>query len=351
MADFIEIGGAKVGRSERTLLVGEIGINHNGDVALARRLIESAADLGLDAVKFQSFAADRLLVESEGAGAGAAGGVDKQQMDYARSLELGPSVMSDLKKHAEDRGLLFLSTPCDPDSARELGEMGVKAVKVASMDQVDALVLKAVARMGVPVIASTGMSTLEEIRRAVSMLEEEGAVDIALLHCVAVYPAPMASLNLRFIGRLYDEFSMPVGFSDHTAGVEAAPLAVAAGACIIEKHFTLDRDMEGPDHKASLDPEGMKALVESVRAAEIALGKGDRVLSAEEKANAAAMRKSLVFSRDLRAGARLAMDDIAARRPACGVSPMSYGDFLGRALVRDVRKNERLEERQFEPLQ
>ena len=340
----VTIGDSVIGPGEPTFIIGEIGVNHNGDVNLARQLIDAGAAAGLDAVKFQSFKTERLLVR----GTSKTGyqlettGVRGDQYAMLEPLELTAAEMDELRGYTEDRGLAFLSTPYDPGSARELEEIGVRAFKISSADIVDAFLLNAVAETGMPVILSTGMSELDDIKKAMAVLERGGSRDIVLLHCVSMYPTPRAQLNLRFINALYEAFGCPVGFSDHTKGIEAAPLAVAAGACVIEKHFTLDREMEGPDHRSSLDPKEMALLVEGVRSAEGMLGESRKCLYPAELENAELMRKSLVFSMDLPEGTRIKYEHFTAKRPADGIPPMEYEEFLGRVLNRDVVMDEQV---------
>lgn len=353
MGRVVELSGRPVGRGESIFLIGEIGVNHNGDVGIARKLIDSADELGLDAVKFQSFRAERLVLKGTSKTDYQLNttGVEGDQFGMLKSLELSQGEIHELMGYAENKGLVFICTPYDPLSAGELAEIGIKVIKISSADLVDALLLRAVAAARVPVILSTGMSGLEDTRRAVNLLEREGVQDIILLHCVSMYPTPEQALNLRFIEVLYDTFDYPVGFSDHTMGSAASPLAVAAGACVIEKHFTLDSDMEGPDHRASLDPDGMRVLVERVRAAEKMLGTSEKEIAVVEQANADLMRKSLVFAQDLPAGTILTYEHLAAKRPATGVSPMEYENFVGLKLARDVKMDELLIEELFRPLE
>lgn len=350
MKPFVEVARRRIGPGEAVFIVAEIGVNHNGDVSLAEALIDSAASAGADAVKFQSFSADSLVRRGTSMApyqrASTVGEADQYEM--LASLELSIADMARLKRRCDDKGLVFISTPFDPRSARELAGIGVQAIKVSSADLTDALLLEAVAEARVPLILSTGMSEMEDIRRALRFTGERGADEVVLLHCVSSYPTPEEELNLRFIKTLQDEFGCPTGFSDHTAGITAAPLAVAAGACLVEKHVTLDRSMKGPDHVASLEPDEMRAMVEGVRAAERMLGAEDREPGPEEIRNAGYARKSLVFAASLPAGTSLDLSHLAAKRPADGVSPMEYGSFLGRILAKPVSKDDLVREELFE---
>lgn len=350
MKPFVEVARRRIGPGEAVFIVAEIGVNHNGDVGIAEALIDSAVSAGVDAVKFQSFRADSLLRRGTSLApyqrASSVGEADQYEM--LASLELSITDLAGLKRRCDEKGLVFISTPFDPRSARELAGIGVQAIKVSSADLTDALLLEAVAEARVPLILSTGMSDMEDIRRALRFTGELGVDEVVLLHCVSSYPTPPEELNLRFIRTLQDEFACPAGFSDHTAGIAAASLAVAAGACLVEKHVTLDRTMNGPDHAASIEPDEMRSLVECVRAAERMLGAKDREPGLDEMRNAEYARKSLVFAEALPAGTSLDLSHLAAKRPADGVSPMEYSRFLGMVLAKPVSKDELVREELFE---
>jgi N,N'-diacetyllegionaminate synthase len=345
----VEVAGRRIGPGEAVFIVAEVGVNHNGDVVLAEALVDSAATAGADAVKFQSFSADELVRRGTPMAPyqRAADGVDCDQYAMLASLELGIGDMAHLKRRCDDKGLVFISTPFDPRSARELAGIGVQAIKVSSADLTDALLLEAAAALRVPLILSTGMSGIEDVRKALDFTSERSVEEVVLLHCVSAYPAPEDELNLRFIKTLQDEFGCPTGFSDHTAGIIAAPLAVAAGACLVEKHVTLDRLMQGPDHGASLEPDELRALVEGVRAAERMLGAACKEPGPEEIRNAEFALKSLVFAASLPAGTKVEISHLSAKRPADGVSPMEYESFLGRVLARPVVKDELVRDELF----
>ncbi|MBU1671417.1 MAG: N-acetylneuraminate synthase family protein [Actinobacteria bacterium] len=340
----VSIGGRAVSGDEPAFLVGEIGVNHNGDLELARRLIDAAAGAGLDAVKFQLFEAEALVLRGTpktGYQLETTGGAE-DQLEMLRALELGAEELDALKRHATGLGLAFICTPYSPSSARALAEIGVAAIKIGSADLSDALLLDEAAATGLPIILSTGLATLAEVGGAVERLTGTGACEIALLHCVSKYPADPCDLNLRYIHALEEAFMRPVGFSDHTLGTDAAPLAVAAGACIIEKHFTLDRGMEGPDHRSSLDPAEMAELVRRVRAAELMLGRPVKELTDQEAANAGLMKRSLVFATDLPAGTLLEAAHLAAKRPSGGVPPGELEQYMGRVLAVSVSRDQQL---------
>jgi len=344
MTACVQIAGRRVGEGEPVFIIGEIGVNHNGDAAIARDLIDAGIQAGLDAVKFQSFRADEVAVADapKAAYQVETTGGEASQLQMLKQLELLPEEMAGLKRYCSERGIIFISTACDRKSAGDLIAMGVPALKVGSADLTNGPVLKECAKGGVPLILSTGLATLAEIGRSLRFVRGEGVDEILLMHCVTMYPAPLSHLNLRFIRTLQREFDCPVGFSDHTGGTEAAPAAVAAGACAIEKHFTLDKRMEGPDHKASLEPAQLKVMVEKIRSSEEMLGDPLREVSAGELENLPLVRRSLVFDRDLPSGTRLEYEHLAAKRPAGGVDPMEFDSYVGRVLNRDVRRDERV---------
>jgi N,N'-diacetyllegionaminate synthase len=344
MRTAVEIAGRRIGEGAPVFIIGEIGVNHNGDAATARDLIDAGIQAGLDAVKFQSFHAGEVAAPDapKAAYQVETTGGEQSQLEMLKQLELSGEEMAGLNRYCEERGIIFISTACDPRSAGELIAMGVPALKIGSADLTNGLILKECAKGGVPLILSTGLATVAEIERSLRFVRDEGVDEILLMHCITMYPAPPSQLDLRFIRTLAGEFDCPVGFSDHTAGSAAAPVAVAAGACAIEKHFTLDTDMEGPDHRASLEPAELKAMVEKIRYAEQMLGKAVRQVSSGELENLPLVRRSLVFAGDLPVGTRLEYEHLAAKRPGGGVNPMEFNDYVGKVLNRDVRRDEQV---------
>ncbi|MBI3456368.1 MAG: N-acetylneuraminate synthase [Candidatus Rokubacteria bacterium] len=328
----LELSGRQIGPGRPCFLIAEAGVNHNGDVALAKRLIEAAAEAGADAVKFQTFRSERLVSPTarKAAYQAAATGAQESQLDMIRRLELPAEAYSDLKRHCEARGVLFLSTPFDEESADLLDTLGVAAFKIPSGEVTNPVLLAHVGRKGKPVILSTGMSTLEEVAAAVATLRQAGAQGIAVLHCVSSYPADPADANLRAMATLAEACHVPVGYSDHTPGIEVALAAAALGACVIEKHLTLDRTLPGPDHRASLEPAQFSALVRGVRIIESALGDGRKRPRPSEADTAAVARRSLVAARDLPAGATLTEDALAILRPGTGLAPSLRARVVGR---------------------
>lgn len=314
---------------EKVYIVAEAGVNHNGSLSLAKQLVESAAKAGVDAVKFQSFVAEsgisinapkadyqlKLTNHSE------------SQIEMIKRLELSAEAHVELIDHCRQHGVDFLSTACDLDSVALLERLNQSAYKIASCDIVNIPVIRAVAKQGKKVFLSTGMATLGEIERAVSELENHGTNDIILLHCTTEYPCPINEVNLRKINTLQSAFNLPVGFSDHSEGISAAVASIAMGAVMVEKHFTLDRKMEGPDHTASIDPQGLKELVQSIREVEQALGKSKFIPSPAEKRNLPIMRRKIVAVRNIKMGEVFDLKNVGFKRAEGGITP-DYCDFI-----------------------
>ena len=323
-------------------LIAEAGVNHNGDLDLARRLVDAAADAGADAVKFQTFRTDALV--SEGAPKAryqveTTGGGESQRAMLTR-LELSREAHAALRDRAVRRGLVFFSTPFDEASADLLAELGVELLKVPSGEVTNLPLLRHLAAKRRPILLSTGMCTLEEVATAVDTLRAAGDPPLAILHCVSAYPAPAADTNLRAMDTLRARFDVPVGLSDHTLGIEIALAAVARGAAVLEKHLTLDRALPGPDHRASLEPADFAALVRGARAIEAALGDGIKRPMPSELDTRAVARRSLVAARALPAGHRLTREDIAVKRPGSGIPPGELDNVVGRRLARAVAVDE-----------
>lgn len=351
--------------SAKVFVIAEAGVNHNGSVALAEKLIEAAADAGADAVKFQSFRAESLVSPSA---ARAAYQVRNQpgaqsQLEMLRKLELTEAEQARLSRHADARGIEFMSTPFDLRSLEFLvREIKVARLKIGSGEITNGPLLLRAAQSGLPLILSTGMSTLEDIDAALRLIafgaassgEPAGRASfmrsdtaalkgrVTLLHCTSDYPAAMADLNLRAIETLRSRFGLPVGFSDHSLGITAPVIAAALGAAVIEKHFTLDRGLEGPDHRASLEPAELRAMVAAVREVPKALGSAEKGPTAPELATRAVARRSLVAARAIRKGTKLAAGDLEAKRPGTGISPLEYWDLIGTVADRDYDKDELL---------
>jgi N-acetylneuraminate synthase len=333
----VRIGGRSVGEGSPTFVVAEAGVNHNGDLDLARRLVDAAAAAGADAVKFQTFRTDALVTrDAPKAGYQTETTGDGGQRAMLVSLELSAGAHADLRDRSRDRGLVFFSAPFDEGSADLLDQVGVALFKVPSGEITNLPLLRHVAAKRRPIILSTGMSTLDEVARAVEVVRAAGDPPLALLHCVSAYPAPADETNLRAMDTLRARFGCPVGLSDHTLGTAVAIAAVARGAAIIEKHLTLDKALAGPDHRASLDPGEFAALVRSIREVESALGDGDKRPTRSEADTRRVARKSLVAARPIRAGERLVAADVVVKRPGTGIEPGDLARVIGRAVLRDL---------------
>jgi N,N'-diacetyllegionaminate synthase len=338
MPPLVEIAGRRIGGDEPPYLVAEAGVNHNGSWELALRLVDAAADAGAHAVKFQTFSAEALAAadaplagyQQQGAGGAAS------QVDMLRGLELSADALRACRDRATERGLVFLSTPFDLASVQLLAELGVPAFKVGSGDLTNLVLLRAVVRHGLPVILSTGMSTLVEVDAAVTDLRTHGDPPLVLLHCTSAYPADAHDANLAAMTTMRERYGVPVGYSDHTLGIAVATAAVALGAALIEKHLTLDRSLPGPDHSASLEPAELAALVVAARAAHAAKGDGVKGARPAELDVARAARRSLVVARDIAEGEVLHEDDLGALRPAGGISPLRLDDVVGRRAAHDL---------------
>jgi len=329
------LGGKPIGFSSKVFVIAEIGINHDGSVEQALKLIDAASDCGAEAVKFQTFRADRLMVATPDRLAQQTDG-SETAYEMFRRLELSWEDHRKLKDHADRRGILFLSTPFDEESADFLDALGVPAFKVASSDLTHIPLLRHIACKGRPILLSTGMSFLAEVEEAVRTLRDCGARDIVLLHCVSSYPAPPESLNLRSIQTLRDHFHLPVGFSDHSQGTLFSLIAAALGARVLERHFTLDRNAPGPDHKASLDPGDLRALTTSLDSVEASLGNGDKRPSPIEEQGRQLSRRSIVAAADIRAHETIHPWMLTFKRPAGGLCPCEVDKVIGMRARRDL---------------
>ena len=323
----------------KTLIIAEAGVNHNGDMALAKQLIDVAADAGADLVKFQTFNADRQVTQ-----AAAKADYQLQQTDQAetqhamlRRLELSEAMHHALIAHCATRGIGFFSTGFDIPSLDLLRGLGQKLFKIPSGEITNLPYLRHVGQWGGPLSLSTGMATLGDIEAALDALVRSGAAlsEITVLHCTTEYPTPMVDVNLRAMLGIQTALGVAVGYSDHTPGIEVATAAVALGATVIEKHFTLSRNLPGPDHQASLEPAELSAMVRAIRNIEVALGDGVKRISASEAKNRPIARKSLVAARAIKQGERFSPDNVTAKRPGTGLSPMLSDEVMGQVARRD----------------
>ncbi len=329
----------------RIFIIAEAGVNHNGSLALAKALVDKAAWAGADAVKFQTFHARKLVCQNAPKADYQIQATDKGQSQLAmlQKLELTQDAHRQLMAHCAERGILFLSTPFDADSLHFLARCGMDIIKVPSGEITNYPYLREVGKMRKSVILSSGMSTLDEVRSAVEVLRANGSGEITVLHCNTEYPTPYGDVNLRAMPALGEALGVPVGYSDHTLGIEVPIAAAALGAVVIEKHFTLDRHMEGPDHGASLEPEELRQMVEAIRRIEEAMGSPEKKPSPSERKNIAVARRSIVAARDIRKGEIFTEENITAKRPGSGLSPMRWEEVLGMRAIRDFAEDECIE--------
>lgn len=323
-------------------IIAEAGVNHNGSLDIAFELVDAAKEAGADAVKFQTFRAESLATSSAHKAAYQERTTDtsETQFQMLKRLELDADAHGKLIVHCREVGIQFLSSPFDMESADLLEKLDVPLFKIPSGEITNLPYIGHIGGKGRPIILSTGMATLGEVEDAVKILRDSNAKDITLLHCVTEYPAPYDEINLRAMHTLSTAFRLPVGYSDHTSGIEIAVAAVALGATVIEKHFTLDRNLPGPDHAASLEPSELKQMVSSIRHVEAALGNGIKEPAKCELPNISVARKSLVASRPLRAGQQIGAEDLAIKRPGNGIPPRQQQDIVGRTLRSDIQKDE-----------
>lgn len=328
----VEIAGRKIGLGEPCFIIAEAGVNHNGDLETAKRLIDAAVETGADAVKFQTFQAKRLAaaVAPKARYQAQAAGDGESQRQMLERLELSFPEFEKLFAYCAGRKILFLSSPFDEESAAFLNTLGVAAFKIPSGELTNLPLISSLARCGKPMILSTGMATLAEVEETVTAIRSIGEARLILLHCVSSYPTDPKDANLRAMETLSCAFHLPVGFSDHTQGIHVSLAAVALGACVIEKHLTLDRALPGPDHHASLDPKEFALLVRGIREVEVALGDGRKEPRPCEKEIAAAGRKSLVARRRIEKGEAIHPEMLEAKRPGTGISPSLSALVVGK---------------------
>ena len=337
----------------RIYIIAEAGVNHNGEPEKALRLVDVAAEAGADAVKFQTFSADRLVLkgaptaqyQKEKTG-------ETDQYDLLKKLELPLDFYPRLVDYCKQKQIEFLSTPFDQDSADFLIKLGMKRIKVPSGELTNIPFLEFLASKKLPMIVSTGMADLQEVKMAVCNIKKtmdennfKNTHRLSLLHCTSNYPAPLSSVNLNSIHLLKNEFCVPCGYSDHTQGIFVPVLAVAAGACIVEKHFTLDCNLPGPDHKASIEPRELKEMVKQIRLTEQILGEYKKEPTPSELQVRAIVRKSIATARMIKAGERINEKDLIFLRPGTGIAPAKIKMVIGRRVSRDLAKNHILNER------
>lgn len=331
----------------RVFIIAEAGVNHNGSIELAKKLIDVAVEAGADAVKFQTFKADNLVSKhaQKADYQKKTTSANESQYQMIKKLELDEAAHKSIIEYCEEKKITFLSTPFDHESIDMLNTFGMEIFKIPSGEITNLPYLRHVGSLRKKIILSTGMSDIFDVENALDVLMKSGVdkQEITVLHATTEYPCPVSEVNLLAMKTLQAKFGVSVGYSDHTQGIDIPVAAVALGASVLEKHFTLDRSMDGPDHKASLEPNELKSMVRSIRYVEQALGDGVKSPTKSEMNNMAVTRKSIVASRDIKAGETFSLDTIAVKRPGSGISPMRWDDVLGRVAKRDFFADELIE--------
>lgn len=331
----INIGGIEIGKAKPCVVVAEIGVNHNGDPDMAVKMIEAAAESGADIVKFQAYTAERLVSPDVEQASHQKG--EQSVLELLRSLDLPDESYPRLMACCKERNVGFLCSPFDEERVDFLVRLGVQAFKAGSGELTNYPFLKHMGSKGLPVILSTGMSYLSEAAKALETLNEGGTDDVVMLHCLSSYPGDPAQANLRALHTLEQAFKLPIGFSDHTQGDALAVASRAMGACVLEKHFTLDRQMPGPDQQASMEPGAFKTMIERIRMVESAMGTGRKEPTSGERELRVLARRSLAVARDLPAGSAIAPEDLVALRPGTGIGTDSLDAVVGRKLKSDMK--------------
>jgi N-acetylneuraminate synthase len=346
----IEIAGAHIGYGRPAYVIAEAGVNHNGDVNLARQLVDVAVAAGADAIKFQTFRAEAMVSRDAQKAQYQLETTDaaESQFEMLQRLELSVAAHHQIYSYCEKSKITFLSTPFDAASADLLDDLGVPAFKISSGDLTNLPLLSHVATKRKPVLLSTGMANLEEVADAVQVVSATGNEQIVLLQCVSNYPADAGDVNLRAMITMADAFNVPVGYSDHTNGIEVALAAVALGAMVIEKHFTLDRNLPGPDHRASLEPPELQAMISGIRKVEVALGNGEKRPALSELNTASVARRSLTAAMPITAGTTLTREMVAMKRPGTGLPPRALDELIGRVFRVNVPSGTMLSPDMFE---
>lgn len=337
-------------KSNEIFIIAEAGVNHNGSIELARQLIDVAAEARADAVKFQTFIAEEVISTNAPKAEYQKHTTDlsESQLDMIRKLELSIEDHKELMDYANNKGIIFLSTPFDVGSVDLIIELGVPLIKISSGEITNHPFLEYIAHKNLPIILSTGMSTLEEVAEAVSVIKEVGCNDLTLLHCTSNYPARVEDCNLLAMKTMSDAFNLSVGYSDHTKGIYVPIMAAAMGACVIEKHFTLDRNLPGPDHRASLEPDELKEMCQSIRMVEKALGSPIKAPVEAEIEVRDVARRSIVAKVDIKKGTSITEKMLAFKRPGIGISPRNVSNLMGKKAIVDIIKDSIILENMFE---
>tara|TARA_B100000029_G_scaffold516320_1_gene628662 strand:- start:4867 stop:5949 length:1083 start_codon:yes stop_codon:yes gene_type:complete len=338
-----------IGKDQSVFIIAEAGVNHNGDVKIAHKLIDAAVNAKADAVKFQTFNVDNLVTKSAPKAEYQIKNTKSEETQYEMlsSLQLSKNDFIELQKHCDESKILFLSSPFDIESIDLLFEINVAALKIPSGEITNLPLLKYAANLNIPLIVSTGMSTLEEVKLAADTINETGNQELILLHCVSNYPAADNESNLKAMDTLYENFKVPIGFSDHSLGINISLAAVARGACVIEKHLTINKKMSGPDHLASLNPNEFQDLVRCIRSIEHALGNGEKVMQLSEHSTALVARKSLVAAKNIMKGEKIRESMIKICRPGTGVPPSMFTEILSSYAAHDINEGEILKLENF----
>jgi N,N'-diacetyllegionaminate synthase len=340
----VTIAGRLIGKGQPCFVIAEAGVNHNGDINMAKKLIDAVKEAGATAVKFQTFKAEHVVTREAGKAAYQieTTGNEESQFEMIKKLELSESDFRELFHYAHEKGIVFLSSPFDKDSVDLLDELGMPAFKIGSGEITNFPLLEYIARKGKPIILSTGMATLREVEEALQVIQDQGVKDIILLHCVTSYPAMAKDINLKAMETLSVAFNLPVGLSDHTVGITIPIAAVALGACVIEKHLTLDRKLPGPDHRASLEPEELRQMIEAIRDVENAMGDGIKRLTEKEEEIKKAARRSIVAKVDIPLGTTITEDMLDIKRPGTGMEPKYISKVVGSVARSLIRRDELL---------
>lgn len=339
-----KVGNKVIGDGNATFIIAEAGVNHNGDIKIAKQLIDEAVIAKVDAIKFQTFITEKLVTGY----ANMAGyqkdniGTADSQFNMLKKLELTYGDFKEIQAYCKQKEIMFLSTPFDFESADFLNSINMEAFKISSGDLTNIPLLQYIARFNKPIILSSGMATLADIEEAINAINIMGNKDVAVLHCTSNYPAKLQSVNLKAMNTIKNAFKVVSGYSDHTQGITVAIAAAAMGGNIIEKHFTLDKEMEGPDHKASLSPIELKEMVKAIRDVEMSLGTGIKKYNPSEIDTMKAARKSIVAIRDIKAGECITLKDLDYKRPGNGLLPKFYIEIVGRKTNRDIKMDEQM---------
>ena len=327
----------------RVCIIAEAGVNHNGDIDIAKKMVDAAVDAGADIIKFQTFKAKNLVTAYAKQAEYQINNCQKKensQYDMLKKLELSEENFILLQNYCNMKNITFLSTPFDLESIDFLNKLDMPFWKIPSGEITNYPYLVSIAKTEKPVILSTGMCTMQDIELAIEVLNKNGCNNIKILHCNTQYPTPMQDVNLKAIKALRNRFKVKIGYSDHTQGIEVAIAAVALGATIIEKHFTLDRTMEGPDHKASLEPKELKSMIRAIRNVEISLGSEEKMPTQSELQNIAIARKSIVAKRSIHIGEKFTEENLTTKRPGTGINPMQWEYVIGKASTKEYNKDE-----------